>query len=81
LWTTAPILGLVDGPTEVHRTTVARQVLRNCRPVEGLWPSQHLPTRRAQARAKYKDHPGALRSALAGLPDDAAALELELGNL
>ena len=47
LWMTAPIMGLVDGPTEVHRTTVARQVLKEYQPVDGLWPSQHLPTRRA----------------------------------
>ncbi|HEY4928268.1 MAG TPA: acyl-CoA dehydrogenase family protein [Acidimicrobiales bacterium] len=82
LWMTAPIMGLVDGPTEVHRTTVARQVLKGYEPVEGLWPSQHLPTRVAAAREKFADHPGALRSA-AG--DDgtgvAAALERELGNL
>ena len=56
----APIMGLVDGPTEVHRNTVARQVLKGYQPVDGLWPSQHLPARMAQARAKYADHPEAL---------------------
>ena len=34
-WMAAPIMGLVDGPTEVHRTTVGRQVLKRYRPVEG----------------------------------------------
>ncbi len=46
-------MGLVDGPTEVHRTTVARQILKRYEPVEGLWPSAHLPTRRAAAREKF----------------------------
>jgi acyl-CoA dehydrogenase len=53
LWMVAPIMGLADGPTEVHRTTVARQVLKRYQPVDGLWPSQHLPTRRAAAREKF----------------------------
>ena len=53
MWSAAAIMGLVDGPTEVHRTTVARQVLKGYQPVEGLWPSQHLPARRAAAEEKY----------------------------
>jgi acyl-CoA dehydrogenase len=53
MWMAAPIMGLVDGPTEVHRTTVARQILKRYEPVEGLWPSAHLPTRRAAAREKF----------------------------
>ena len=52
---TAEILGIADGPTEVHQQTLARQVLRQYEPVEGLWPSEHLPTRRAEARARYED--------------------------
>jgi acyl-CoA dehydrogenase len=46
------MLALADGPTEVHQTTVARQVLRGYRPAEGRWPSEHIPTRRAEAQAK-----------------------------
>ena len=53
LWMAAPIMGLVDGPTEVHRATVGRQVLKRYQPVQGLWPSQHLPTRTAAARQKF----------------------------
>jgi acyl-CoA dehydrogenase len=56
LWVAAAVMGLVDGPTEVHRTTVARQVLKAYEPVEGLWPSQHLPARMAAARAKFADY-------------------------
>jgi acyl-CoA dehydrogenase len=47
------IMGLADGPTEVHKVTVARQVLRDYKPADGLWPSEHLPARMAAARIKY----------------------------
>jgi acyl-CoA dehydrogenase len=47
---TGHVLALADGPTEVHQVTVARQLLRDYRPAEGIWPSAHLPTRREQAR-------------------------------
>ncbi len=53
LWVAAAVMGLVDGPTEVHRTTVDRQVLKGYQPVEGLWPSEHLPARRVAAEAKF----------------------------
>jgi len=49
----AYVLGLADGPTEVHKMTVARQVLRDYRPADDLWPSEHLPKKLAAARAKY----------------------------
>jgi acyl-CoA dehydrogenase len=48
-------LGLADGPTEVHKVTVARQVLKQYKAVEGPWPSEHLPIRRAEARARFAD--------------------------
>ena len=49
---TAEVMGIADGPTEVHKVTIARQVLRDYKPVDGLWPSGHLPTRRAAARER-----------------------------
>ena len=48
-------LGIVDGPTEVHKTTVARQVLREYSPYNGLFPPGHLPVLREQARSKYAE--------------------------
>jgi acyl-CoA dehydrogenase len=30
-------------------------VLKDYKPVEGLWPSGHLPARREAARARYAD--------------------------
>jgi acyl-CoA dehydrogenase len=47
------VMGLADGPTEVHKVTVAKQVLRDHKPADGLWPSEHLPARLAAARQKY----------------------------
>jgi acyl-CoA dehydrogenase len=52
----AGVMGLADGPTEVHKVTVARQVLRDYRPSEDLWPTQYLPTLREAARAKFADY-------------------------
>jgi acyl-CoA dehydrogenase len=49
------MMGIMDGPTEVHRVTVARQVLKGYRPAAGLWPSAHLPARIAAARAKFAE--------------------------
>ncbi|MEV6771127.1 acyl-CoA dehydrogenase family protein [Nocardia sp. NPDC051030] len=45
------IMGLVDGPTEVHKITVAKEVLAEYAPHDGLWPSGHLPGLRDKARA------------------------------
>ncbi len=44
-----------DGPDEVHRASVARQVLRGYQaPADGV-PSEHVPTRRADARERFAD--------------------------
>jgi acyl-CoA dehydrogenase len=42
-----------DGPDEVHRQSVARQILRDYAPPPGEVPSEHIPTRRAAAREKF----------------------------
>ena len=48
----ARALGLADGADEVHKQSVARLLLDDVRPVEG-WPSEHIPTKRARARAQF----------------------------
>jgi acyl-CoA dehydrogenase len=49
----AEMMGIVDGPTEVHQVTVARQLLRDYTPVADGVPSAFIPKLRAAALAKY----------------------------
>jgi acyl-CoA dehydrogenase len=49
-------MAVVDGPTEVHKITVARQELRGYQGTDGLWPTEHVPARVEQARRKYADY-------------------------
>jgi acyl-CoA dehydrogenase len=51
----AESLALADGPTETHKVVVARQVLKEYQPHEGLFPNGHLPTRLEAARKQYAD--------------------------
>ncbi|WAG81064.1 acyl-CoA dehydrogenase family protein [Metapseudomonas furukawaii] len=53
MWNNVPTMGLADGPTEVHQITVARELLRNYKAAEGLFPSEHLPPKIAVARDRY----------------------------
>jgi len=52
----ASVMGLADGPTEVHKVTVARQVLRGYSASDDLWPTEHLPKKLAAAEAKFAEH-------------------------
>jgi acyl-CoA dehydrogenase len=47
------VMGLADGPTEVHKITVARQVLRDYKPTTGLFPTGHIPALREAAIRKF----------------------------
>jgi acyl-CoA dehydrogenase len=44
---------IYDGPDEVHKVTVARQVLKRYKAAEV--PTEHVPTRRRDALAKFAD--------------------------
>jgi len=44
---------IYDGPDEVHRQSVARQILRGYQPPPDGIPSEHLPTRREHARERF----------------------------
>jgi acyl-CoA dehydrogenase len=51
IYASGMMLALADGPTEVHQMTVARQLLHDYAPAPGMWPTEHIPTRRAEAEA------------------------------
>lgn len=55
MWMSVPALALADGPTEVHRNTVAKLLLRQFKPAEGLFPSEHIPPKLEAARDRYRD--------------------------
>ncbi|MCK9877887.1 acyl-CoA dehydrogenase family protein [Frankia sp. AgPm24] len=55
------VLGLADGPTEVHKITLARELLKGVPASKDVFPSGHLPRLRAEAEAKFADR-------LAGIP-------------
>lgn len=49
------VMGIADGPTEVHKVTLAKQVFRNYSPSNDLFPAYHLPKVREAALEKYAD--------------------------
>ena len=51
----AEALAIADGPTEVHKVTVARQILRGREAAKGAWPSGHLPTLKEEARTRFAE--------------------------
>ncbi len=59
---------IYDGPDEVHRQSVARQILKGVEPAADGVPSEHVPTRRAAARKR-----------LAGLLGDEFARRGDVG--
>jgi acyl-CoA dehydrogenase len=55
-------LGLADGPTDIHRTSLARMILAAHEPYPDLFPSRHLPRLQAEARQQYADILAAVES-------------------
>jgi acyl-CoA dehydrogenase len=53
MWAGSPTMSVMDGVDEVHKVTVARNVLKDYRPHEGNWPTEYLPAKRAEARKKF----------------------------
>jgi len=52
----AGVMGIADGPTEVHKVTVARQVLREYKATDGMWPTEWIPGKVDAARAKFAEY-------------------------
>ena len=53
MWMGVPMLAVADGPTEVHLVQIANALLKTAKPAPGLFPSEHLPTKRDAALARY----------------------------
>lgn len=53
MWATVPEMGIVDGPTEVHKVAVAKAVLRDRQGSEGVFPSYFLPDAIEKARERF----------------------------
>jgi acyl-CoA dehydrogenase len=53
MWMGVPMLAVADGPTEVHMVQVANALLKKAKPAPGLFPSEHLPTKRDAALARF----------------------------
>jgi hypothetical protein len=54
MYSGAPTMGIADGVDEVHKATVARNVLKSYRPHEGYWPTEYLPAKRQAAWEKFE---------------------------
>ena len=53
MWQNLLSLAIADGPTEVHKVQVAKALTRNAKPSEGIFPSEHIPTRLEEMRARH----------------------------
>ncbi len=51
-WLAVPVMGIADGPTEVHKVTVARQLLKQYTAYVGPWPPEFLPLQLEHARRR-----------------------------
>jgi len=59
--TSALVMGIADGPTEVHKVTLAKQVLKDYTPDNDLFPSYHIPKLQEEARERFKTELAELR--------------------
>jgi len=49
-------LAFADGPTDVHKSQLARAYMKRAKPAPGLFPSEHVPTRLAAAQARFPNY-------------------------
>ena len=61
----ALVMGIADGPTEVHKVTLAKQVLKDYTPDNDLFPAYHIPKLREEAQKRFKTELKELREAYA----------------
>ncbi len=61
--TSALVMGIADGPTEVHKVTLAKQILKDYAPDNDLFPAYHIPKLQDEARTRFKAELRELRDA------------------
>jgi len=59
--TSSFVMGIADGPTEVHKVTVAKQILKDYTPSNELFPAYHLPRKREAAQERFAEDLKALK--------------------
>ncbi|MGE0878167.1 MAG: acyl-CoA dehydrogenase family protein [Acidimicrobiia bacterium] len=56
MWMGVPTMATVDGPSEVHMITAAKEVLKGYKAAPGMWPTAWLPAKRDEARQKLENY-------------------------
>jgi acyl-CoA dehydrogenase len=49
------MMGIMDGPSEVHKVTIARQVLKEYEASPDMWPSEFVPRKLVNARRAFDE--------------------------
>lgn len=62
MYYSAPVMGMADGPTEIHQMQIGRLLMKDAKPAPGRFPTDFLPDLKAHAEAMYGDQ---VRAALA----------------
>ena len=71
--TSSLVMGIADGPTEVHKVTLAKQVLKDYRPDNDLFPKYHIPRLREEAQEKFSKELTEMKEEYARRARDAAS--------
>jgi acyl-CoA dehydrogenase len=55
MWANVLVMGMADGPTEIHQMLAGRALLKKHGPAPGRFPTDYLPDIRAKATAMFGD--------------------------
>jgi acyl-CoA dehydrogenase len=71
--TSSLVMGIADGPTEVHKVTLAKQVLKDYLPDNDLFPKYHIPRLREDAQERFSKELAEMKDEYARTARDAAS--------
>ncbi len=71
--TSSLVMGIADGPTEVHKVTLAKQVLKDYVPDNDLFPKYHIPRLREDAQERFSKELAEMKEEYARTVRDAAS--------